>query len=75
MAHVESGHLNGGDVDVYVCGPPPMVDALRAWFGEQSVTTANFYYEKFLPSSGQHGWWKTWAFAAPDSGYQVKVGK
>jgi benzoate/toluate 1,2-dioxygenase reductase subunit len=53
MAHVESGHLNGGDVDVYLCGPPPMVDAVRAWLGEQSVTPANFYYEKFSPS-GSH---------------------
>ena len=31
MAHVEAGRLNGGDVDVYRCGPPPMVDAVRAW--------------------------------------------
>jgi benzoate/toluate 1,2-dioxygenase reductase component len=53
MAHVESGHLNGGDVDVYLCGPPPMVDAVRAWLGEQRVTPANFYYEKFSPS-GNH---------------------
>ena len=50
MAHVEAGHLNGGDVDVYLCGPPPMVDAVRAWLGEQRVTPANFYYEKFSPS-------------------------
>jgi len=50
MAHVESGHLNGGDVDVYLCGPPPMVDAVRGWLGEQSVTPTNFYYEKFTPS-------------------------
>jgi len=50
MAHVESGYLNGGDVDVYLCGPPPMVDAVRAWLGEQSVTPANFYYEKFAAS-------------------------
>jgi benzoate/toluate 1,2-dioxygenase reductase subunit len=50
MAHVELGHLSGGDVDVYLCGPPPMVDAVRAWFGEQRVTPTNFYYEKFSPS-------------------------
>jgi benzoate/toluate 1,2-dioxygenase reductase subunit len=50
MAHVESDHLNGGDVDVYLCGPPPMVDAVRGWLGEQSVTPTNFYYEKFTPS-------------------------
>ena len=50
MAHVEPGHLNGGEVDVYLCGPPPMVDAVRAWLGEHGVTPANFYYEKFSPS-------------------------
>ncbi len=49
-AHVEANHLNGGDLDVYLCGPPPMVDAVRAWLGEQSVTPANFYCEKFAPS-------------------------
>jgi benzoate/toluate 1,2-dioxygenase reductase subunit len=53
MAHVEPRHLNGGDVDVYVCGPPPMVNGVRAWLGEQSVTPASFYYEKFSPS-GSH---------------------
>jgi benzoate/toluate 1,2-dioxygenase reductase component len=53
MAHLEPGHLNGGDVDVYLCGPPPMVDAVRAWLGEHSATPANFYYEKFSPSGGQ----------------------
>ena len=50
MAHIEPGHLNGGEVDVYLCGPPPMVDAVRAWLGEQGVAPANFYYEKFSPS-------------------------
>ena len=50
MTHVEPSHLNGGEVDVYLCGPPPMVDAVRAWLGEHGVTPANFYYEKFSPS-------------------------
>ncbi len=49
-AHIEPGHLNGGEVDVYLCGPPPMVDAVRSWLAEQGVTPANFYYEKFSPS-------------------------
>ena len=49
-AHIEPGHLHGGDVDIYLCGPPAMVDAVRAWLGEQGVTPANFYYEKFSPS-------------------------
>jgi benzoate/toluate 1,2-dioxygenase reductase subunit len=49
-AHIEASRLNGGEVDVYLCGPPPMVDAVRTWLGEQGVTPANFYYEKFAPS-------------------------
>jgi benzoate/toluate 1,2-dioxygenase reductase subunit len=51
-AHIEAGHLNGSDVDVYLCGPPPMVDAVRVWLAEQRVTPANFYYEKFSVSGG-----------------------
>lgn len=50
MAHVDPAYLNGGDVDVYLCGPPAMVDAVRAWLNEQGVTPANFHYEKFSPS-------------------------
>jgi benzoate/toluate 1,2-dioxygenase reductase component len=42
--HIERDHLNSGEVDVYLCGPPPMVDAVRAWLGEQGVVPANFYY-------------------------------
>ena len=48
--HIEPGHLNGGDVDVYLCGPPPMVDAVRHYLAEQAVSPANFYFEKFSPS-------------------------
>ncbi len=49
-AHVEPAWLNGGDVDVYLCGPPPMVDAVRSWLAAQGVTPASFHYEKFSPS-------------------------
>jgi benzoate/toluate 1,2-dioxygenase reductase component len=50
MTHIEPAHLNGGEVDVYLCGPPPMVDAVRSWLAGQGVAPANFYYEKFSPS-------------------------
>jgi benzoate/toluate 1,2-dioxygenase reductase subunit len=50
-AHVEPGWLNGGDVDVYLCGPPPMVDAVRGWLSAQGVTPAAFHYEKFSPGA------------------------
>jgi len=51
-AHVEPAWMNDGDVDVYLCGPPPMVDAVRAWQEEVGVKPANFYFEKFSASSG-----------------------
>ena len=47
---IEPAHLNGGDVDVYLCGPPPMVDAVRHYLAEQGTAPANFYFEKFSPS-------------------------
>ncbi|WP_026872243.1 benzoate 1,2-dioxygenase electron transfer component BenC [Inquilinus limosus] len=49
--HIEAGRLNGGEVDIYLCGPPPMVDAVRGWLGEQGIKPANFYTEKFSPSA------------------------
>jgi len=45
--YIEPEHLNGGDVDVYLCGPPPMVDAVRSFLTAQSVAPTNFYFEKF----------------------------
>jgi benzoate/toluate 1,2-dioxygenase reductase subunit len=50
-AHVEPGWMNGGDVDVYLCGPVPMVEAVRGWLGSTGVQPANFYFEKFSASS------------------------
>ncbi|ABA52222.1 benzoate 1,2-dioxygenase electron transfer component BenC [Burkholderia pseudomallei] len=50
-AHVEPEWLNGGDVDIYLCGPAPMVDAVQAWLRERGVTPANLYFEKFSSSN------------------------
>ncbi len=50
-AHVEPEWLNGGDVDVYLCGPVAMVEAVRGWLGASGTTPNNFYYEKFSASS------------------------
>ncbi len=49
--HIEPGHLNEGDVDIYLCGPPPMVEAVSRFIREQGVQPANFYYEKFAASA------------------------
>jgi benzoate/toluate 1,2-dioxygenase reductase subunit len=51
-AHVEPGWVNGGEVDVYLCGPVPMVEAVRGWLDGLGVKPANFYFEKFSASSG-----------------------
>lgn len=38
------------DVDVYLCGPPPMVEAVREHMRSAGIQPANFYYEKFAPA-------------------------
>ncbi|PTM51483.1 benzoate 1,2-dioxygenase electron transfer component BenC [Phreatobacter oligotrophus] len=48
--HMPDGALHGGDVDVYLCGPPPMVDAVRGYLAEKGVKPASFHFEKFSPS-------------------------
>lgn len=42
--------LHRGDIDIYVCGPPPMIDATRRWLETRGFGGANLYFEKFLPS-------------------------
>ncbi|MDH4566969.1 2Fe-2S iron-sulfur cluster binding domain-containing protein [Pseudomonas sp. BN414] len=49
--HIAPKHLNDGDVDVYLCGPPPMVEAVSHYIREQGISPANFYYEKFAASA------------------------
>ncbi|NWL77429.1 NADH oxidase [Pseudomonas taiwanensis] len=49
--HIAPNHLNDGDVDVYLCGPPPMVEAVSQYIREQGISPANFYYEKFAASA------------------------
>lgn len=50
-AHVDPEWLNGGDVDVYLCGPVAMVEAVRHWLDASGQKPASFHYEKFSASS------------------------
>jgi benzoate/toluate 1,2-dioxygenase reductase subunit len=50
-AHVEPDWMNGGDVDVYLCGPVPMVDAVRGWLDGIGVKPNSFHFEKFSATS------------------------
>lgn len=46
-AHIENDWLNDGDVDIYLCGPVPMVEAVRNWLDTAGIKPANFLFEKF----------------------------
>ena len=48
--HMSAELLNEGAVDLYLCGPPPMVDAVRKYLADQGIQPASFYYEKFAGS-------------------------
>ncbi|MDR0259703.1 MAG: ring-hydroxylating dioxygenase ferredoxin reductase family protein [Comamonas sp.] len=48
--HLPAQALHGGNVDVYLCGPPPMVDAVQKHFKAEGIVPANFHYEKFTPT-------------------------
>ncbi|MBB94920.1 MAG: NADH oxidase [Rhodobacteraceae bacterium] len=48
--HLTDEQLNDGEIDVYLCGPPPMVEAVRVFFQDKGLTPASFHYEKFTPS-------------------------
>ena len=49
--HLEAGQLNDGEVDIYLCGPPPMVEAVNQYLRDQGVKPASFHYEKFAASA------------------------
>lgn len=45
--HLSAKDLHEGNVDVYVCGPPPMVEGVRKWMAGVGLTPHNFLFEKF----------------------------
>lgn len=47
--HMPEGLVAGG-FDLYLCGPPPMVDAVRRHLDEAGLAPASFPYEKFTPN-------------------------
>jgi benzoate/toluate 1,2-dioxygenase reductase subunit len=49
--HMPAEAVNDGDVDVYLCGPPPMVDAVRKHFDDSGVKPNSFHYEKFTANA------------------------
>lgn len=48
--HLQPAQLNDGNVDIYLCGPPPMVEAVANHLRAQNIEPASFHYEKFAAS-------------------------
>lgn len=44
---IEPAHLYNGDVAIYLCGPPPMVEAVRKHVAGSGIEPSGFFYEKF----------------------------
>ena len=42
--------IGDGDIDAYLCGPPPMIDAGSSWLTANGVDARRVHVEKFLPS-------------------------
>ena len=56
---IKASHLYDGDVAVYLCGPPPMVESVRTHVTKAGIEPTGFYYEKFALAH---------AGAAPEAG-------
>lgn len=48
--HLPREALAQAPFDMYLCGPPPMVDAIRNWLGEAGIGDGRLYFEKFVES-------------------------
>lgn len=48
--HFTSTMLNEGEVDIYLCGPPPMVNGVASTLQSLGIQPAGFWYEKFIAS-------------------------
>lgn len=47
MSLIRPEHLYDGDVAIYLCGPPPMVESVRSHVADAGIEPVGFYYEKF----------------------------
>ncbi|WP_028224995.1 anthranilate 1,2-dioxygenase electron transfer component AntC [Paraburkholderia ferrariae] len=50
--HFDRAFLEANPFDMYVCGPPPMVEAIRTWLESERVCGHRLFWEKFAESRG-----------------------
>jgi benzoate/toluate 1,2-dioxygenase reductase component len=51
--HLSAEDLWEGVADVYLCGPPPMVEAVRAHLVKVGIMPVTFHFEKFNPAEAK----------------------
>ena len=49
--HFDLAELRDRSADMYVCGPPPMVESIQQWLSDQALDGVQLYYEKFTQSN------------------------
>lgn len=49
--HFDLAQLRDQSADMYVCGPPPMVESIKQWLLDQALDGVQLYYEKFTESN------------------------
>ncbi|WP_339531130.1 anthranilate 1,2-dioxygenase electron transfer component AntC [Pseudomonas mucidolens] len=49
--HFDMAELRDRTADMYVCGPPPMVESIKNWLQDQALDGVQLYYEKFTESN------------------------
>ncbi|MEB0044127.1 MULTISPECIES: anthranilate 1,2-dioxygenase electron transfer component AntC [unclassified Pseudomonas] len=49
--HFDTAALRDAPVDMYVCGPPPMVESIKNWLQIHAMESVCLYYEKFTESN------------------------
>lgn len=47
---ITKANLEANAYDMYICGPPPMVDVVKKSIHTEGIAQSHFYEEKFNPS-------------------------
>lgn len=48
--HLDKNQLSSQAFDMYLCGPPPMIDAVKNWINVNEIDNGRIYSEKFIQS-------------------------
>lgn len=49
--HLDKAYLRDQPFDLYLCGPPPMVESIKEWREALGPESSRLYYEKFVESN------------------------